>query len=191
MPALWMQQYAGTITAESINAVVRAQRDYAASLGVPWGISESGCAAEAGCDYGYAPFGVPSLAMKHTEGARLVISPYSTFLALPVELKAALTNLRKMQKLGFSGRYGFYEAVDYSSEHPEIVRSWMAHHQGMSLLALCNVLYGDPIRKYFHAEPRVMATDLLLHERVPRSVQPEAEPAPVVTGTAGELALRT
>ena len=176
MPALWMQQYPGTITADSVNAVVRAQREYVRGRGVPWGISESGCVAGTGGDYGYAPFGVPALAMKQSDAAHLVISPYSSFLALQVELNAAVFNLRRMERLAWTGRYGFYEAADYSNGHEELVRSWMAHHQGMSLLALCNVLYGDPLRKYFHAEPRVMATDLLLHERVPRAVVPDVEP---------------
>jgi hypothetical protein len=180
MPALWMQQYSGTITSESINAVVRAQREYSRGRGVPWGISESGCAAEGTVDYGYAPFGVPALAMKSSVAAQLVISPYSSFLALPVELNAAVENLRRMERSGWTGRYGFYEAADYSAGDPELVRSWMAHHQGMSLLATCNVLYGDPMRKYFHAEPRVMATELLLHERVPAAVEPDVLPEPAV-----------
>jgi hypothetical protein len=177
MPTLWMQQYAGTITAESINAVVRAQRAYMARKRAPWGISESGCAAEPGLDYGYAPFGIPALSAKLPDSEKLVISPYSTFLALPVDLKASLANLRHMERLGWTGRYGYYESADYSGEQPEVVRSWMAHHQGMSLLAMCNVLYGDPMRKYFHAEPQVLATELLLHERLPSSLQPEVEPA--------------
>lgn len=177
MPAIWMNQYAGTITAGSINGAVRAQRLYAAGRDVPWGISESACAAEPGCDYGYAPFGIPTLAMKAVDTGKVVISPYSTFLALPVEPNEAVENLRTMDRLSWTGRYGFYEAVDYSAGEPIVIRSWMAHHQGMSLLSLCNVLYGDPFRKFFHAEPQVMATDLLLHERVPRSVQPDAESA--------------
>jgi hypothetical protein len=78
-----------------------------------------------------------------------------------------------MEELGWSGKYGFYESCDYGSDNPGLVRSWMAHHQGMSLLATCNVLCGDAFRRHFHAEPQVMATDLLLHERVPTTVVAE------------------
>lgn len=183
MPSLWMHQYHGTITEDSINAAVEAQQKYAKRRGAPWGISESGCSGGPGQDYGYAPFGLPALAMKHSDDTKLVISPYSSFLALQVDPSAAVRNLRWMEELGWSGRYSFYEAADYSSGKPELVRSWMAHHLGMSLLAACNLLCGDPFREYFHAEPVVMATDLLLHERVPRTVVPEVE-QPVLPVTA-------
>jgi hypothetical protein len=82
-----------------------------------------------------------------------------------------------MAKLGWTGEYGFYEAVDYSRLEPEIIRSWMAHHQGMSLLAACNLLHNDAIQEYFHAEPQVLATELLLHERVPSTIPVEKEAA--------------
>jgi cyclic beta-1,2-glucan synthetase len=181
MPALWMNPYSGTIIERSIRAAVHVQRKFARGRRTPWGISESGCSAEPGCDYGYAPFGLPSLALKQSDREKLVVSPYSSFLALQVEPGAAVSNLRRMERLGWSGRYGLYEAADYSTGKASLVRSWMAHHLGMSLLAACNILCGDPIRRHFHAEPQVMATDLLLHERVPRTVLPEREelPAPV------------
>jgi cyclic beta-1,2-glucan synthetase len=188
MPALWMHQYPGTITEQSVNAAVLVQRKYARRRRVPWGISESGCLSEAGADYGYAPFGVPALALKDAGSDRLVISPYSSFLVLGVHPRAAVQNLRRMQTLGWTGRYGFYEAAEYSSGKAELVRSWMAHHHGMSLLAACNALHGEPFRRYFHAEPAVMATDLLLHERVPRTVLPE--PQPEVAATTEPAAAR-
>ena len=95
-------------------------------------------------------------------------------------------NLRHMAEFGWSGRYGFYEAVDYARAGGEVVRSWMAHHQGMSLLAICNLLFDNPMQRYFHSEPRVLATELLLHERVPSAVVVEAEeiPAPSVASAA-------
>jgi hypothetical protein len=184
MPMLWMRHYADTITEQSTKAVVRAQREYARRKGVPWGISESACRGEEGCDHGYAAFGVPDLAMKSMDGGSLVISPYSTLLALGVDPHEAIQNLRRMEEFGWSGRYGFYEAIDYSRAGGEVIRTWMAHHQGMALLAACNLLFNHPIQQYFHSEPQVMATELLLHERVPSSVVVEAEEAPVPMAAA-------
>ena len=89
-----------------------------------------------------------------------------------------------MEALGWTGRYGFYESVDYGAGEPEVIRCWMAHHHGMSLLAACNILAGEPLRKYFHAEPEVMATELLLHERVPRTVVAEPERSPAAVSQA-------
>jgi hypothetical protein len=113
--------------------------------------------------------------MKRAEKSMIVVSPYSTFLALSVDPRAAMQNLRRMAKLGWSGTYGFYEATDFTQGDGEVIRSWMAHHQGMSLLASCNVLFNNPFQRYFHAEPQVLATELLLHERVPKSVLVEAD----------------
>lgn len=176
MPELWMRRYPDTIMDQSSKAVVRVQRDYGRRKGVPWGISESACSAEeASSDYGYAPFGIPDLAMKPWDRKALVISPYSSFLALGIDSKAAMSNLRAMAEFGWTGRYGFYEAIDYTHAGAEVIRSWMAHHLGMSLLAACNVLFDNQIQRYFHAEPHVMATELLLHERVPSTVAVEVE----------------
>jgi cyclic beta-1,2-glucan synthetase len=180
MPTLWMRDYPDTLLERSMRGVVNVQRDYARRKGVPWGISESACSSENECDYGYAAFGIQELAMKRHEADSLVISPYSTFLALSVDAQAAMENLRRMAEFDWLGRYGFYEAVDYSKAGARVIRIWMAHHQGMSLLAACNVLFDDRIQEYFHAEPQVMATELLLHERVPPAVVVDAE-LPVIT----------
>jgi cyclic beta-1,2-glucan synthetase len=178
MPALWMRHHPGTITEQSMRAVVRAQREFARRKGVPWGISESACVGEEGCDHGYAAFGIPELAMKSGTASRLVISPYATFLSLTTDPREALKNLRRMEEFGWSGRYGFYEAVDYSGgTGGDVIRAWMAHHQGMSLLAACNLLFNNPLQQYFHAEPQVMATELLLHERLPSSIAVDPEEA--------------
>ncbi|MGA7412935.1 MAG: glucoamylase family protein, partial [Bryobacteraceae bacterium] len=167
MPALWMRHYPDTIADQSMKAVLRAQREYARRKGVPWGISESACLGEPGADHCYSPFGIPDVAMKAMDRGALVVSPYSSFLATMVDPAAAVKNLRQMQEYGWSGRYGFYESIDYSRAGGEVIRIWMAHHQGMSLLAIANLLFGNPFQKYFHAEPHVLATELLLHERVP------------------------
>ena len=182
MPVLWMRHYPRTLLARSMTSIVRAQRDYARRKGVPWGVSESGCLGEAQGGYGYAPFGIPGIAMKRVNTSKLVISPYSSFLAMCVDPASAIQNLRRMEGFDWKGRYGFYEAIDYSHAGGEVVRSWMAHHQGMSLLAIVNLLFDNPMQRYFHAEPHVLATELLLHERVPNAAlaEPDAPPLPAL-----------
>ena len=170
MPSLWMETFPNTLLSRSLEAAVRIQRDYVRSLkrgNLPWGISESGFAnTDAHGRYGYQAFGIPALAMKYGAEDGPVISPYSTFLALPLLRDDALANLRRMEKLGWIGKYGFYEAADYTAPgEPRLVRSWMAHHMGMSLLSLLNLLHGNIAQRWFHANPRVRAAELLLHEK--------------------------
>lgn len=179
MPALWMRHHPGTLLEQSTRAVVRAQRDYGARKGLPWGISESACAGEQCGEPGYAPFGVPALALKRQESKAAVVAPYASFLALMVDPHAAVKNLRQMEEYGWTGRYGFYEAADYSAGGAAVIRSWMAHHQGMALLAISSLLFDHPMQRYFHAEPQVLATELLLHERLPSSVVAEAQLEPL------------
>jgi hypothetical protein len=127
--------------------------------------------------YHYFAFGVPALALHRPDEDRLVISPYSTFMSLMTGSYDALKNLQRLKKLGAVGTYGFYEALDYGSKitlHRKrftLVRSWMAHHQGMCLLSVANVLCDSSIQRRFHAEPRVAATERILHER---AVVPES-----------------
>ena len=172
MPSLWMRSYANTLLARSRSAAVRAQQAYAEKKGVPWGISESAYSKldEAG-NYQYYAFGLPHLALRKREQNGLVISPYSTFLSLDVDPINAINNLHTMAGMGWFGPCGFYEAADYSiprrfmRKRYQLVRCWMAHHQGMSLLALANFLNNNIVQKWFHAERRVQATELLLHEK--------------------------
>ncbi len=173
MPSIWMRSYPNTLLDRASVAAVRSQQAYAASKHIPWGISESGCAKrnEAG-DYHYEAFGVPNLALKKNGSETLVVSPYSTFLALNVDREGALRNLHRMESLGWFGAYGFYEAADYTSGRSrfggarcEVVRSWMVHHQGMSLLALANFLCDNVVQRWFHSDRRVQATELLLQEK--------------------------
>ena len=173
MPSLWMRSYSNTLLERSRVAAVRAQQAYGTRKGVPWGISESAYFKldDAG-NYQYHAFGLPQLALHKPGINALVVSPYSTFLALSVDPVGAMRNLRRMSDMGWFGSYGFYEAADYSSvrrklwqERHQVVRCWMAHHQGMSLLALANFLHDNVVQKWFHAERRVQATELLLHEK--------------------------
>ena len=165
MPALWMRSYPDTLVSRTLDSVVRIQRDYV--RGMPWGISESGFAKmDPQGRYSYQAWGIPALASKYGAEDGPVISPYSTFLALPFARKEALNNLCRMASLKWFGEYGFYEAADYTSgSDPQLVRSWMAHHQGMSLLALTNLLRANIFQRWFHSHPRVRAAELLLQER--------------------------
>jgi len=167
MPALWMRSYPDTLIARTQTACVQVQRTFARSLNIPWGISESGYSRkdDAG-HYQYHAFGIPQTALRFDATAGPTVSPYSTFLALCVDSREAIRNLRRMAKVGWVGAYGFYEAADYahSSGKPVIVREWMAHHQGMSLLATLNLLHGNIVQRWFHANPLVQSAELLLNE---------------------------
>ncbi|HEX3739473.1 MAG TPA: glucoamylase family protein [Terriglobales bacterium] len=173
MPAIWMKTYPGTLLDASQHGAIISQQEYTASKRIPWGISESSFATrDAAGNYGYHAFGIPQLAIFHSDVNALVISPYSTFLALNTTPKAAIENLRRMSHDGWFGDYGFFESADYSASRDriwkhesELIRCWMAHHQGMSLLALANFLAEDVVQGWFHSHPRVQATELLLDEK--------------------------
>jgi hypothetical protein len=169
MPALWMRSYPDTLVTRTLDNVVAIQRTFAREKhNIPWGISECGYAEmDDQGHYHYLAFGIPSIALKWDAVAGPVISPYSTFLALMIDEAEALKNLKRMQSMGWVGAYGFYEAGDYqkSLKKPELVREWMAHHQGMSLLAVLNVLHDNIVQEWFHANANLKATELLLHEK--------------------------
>jgi len=167
MPALWMRSYPDTLISRSLASCVWVQRAFARNHNIPWGISESGAARlDDGGHYHYQAYGMPQIALSIDATAGPVVSPYSTFLALGVDSLAALRNLRFMDASGWVGAYGFYEAADFSgpSGRASLVREWMAHHQGMSLLAILNLLHDNIVQKWFHANPLVQANELLLHE---------------------------
>jgi cyclic beta-1,2-glucan synthetase len=173
LPAVWMLTYPNTLLDRSQVAAVRSQQRFAEYKHVPWGISESAYFEmdEAG-NYQYRAFGIPQLALSKPEPDALVVSPYSSFLALSVDTPGTMRNLRHMASDGWFGAYGFYEAVDFTPSRRrsrfrryEVVRSWMSHHQGMSLLAVANLLYNGVVQRWFHSEPRVQATQLLLQEK--------------------------
>jgi len=175
MPGLWLRSYPETMLERSKAVAVHSQQSYAADKNIPWGISESAFAEtdEEG-NYSYRAFGVPQLALQQDE-ERLVVAPYATALALTVDPAAAIRNLRWMRKQGWLGSYGFYEAVDYSRDvrrkrfqRYTLVRTWMTHHQGMSLLSIANFLKGSIVQNWFHRDARVQATELLLQERPAR-----------------------
>jgi hypothetical protein len=171
MPSIWMRTYPNTLLDRASVAAVRSQQAYATQKRILWGISESACAKRNDTgDYHYEAFGVPSLALRKNGSEPVIVSPYSTVLALSVDPKGALSNLHRMQTQGWFGPYGFYEAADYSHRRffgpqYELVQSWMVHHQGMSLLSLANFLCGNVVQRWFHSDRRVQATALLLQEK--------------------------
>ncbi|HUK49263.1 MAG TPA: glucoamylase family protein [Terriglobales bacterium] len=173
MPAIWMKTYPRTLLDRSQTGAVLTQQEFTTKKRIPWGISESSFATrDAAGNYGYHAFGVPQLAVFHGDVEALVISPYSTFLALNTSTKASLGNLRRMESDGWFGAYGFYESADFSASQDriwrhdhELIRLWMAHHQGMSLLAIANFLTDGVVQSWFHSHPRVQATELILDEK--------------------------
>ncbi|WP_260295429.1 GH36-type glycosyl hydrolase domain-containing protein [Sedimenticola hydrogenitrophicus] len=175
MPQLIMPSYANTLLEKTCLAAVSRQIEYGRQRAVPWGISES-CynATDAAHVYQYRAFGVPGLGFKRGLGDDLVIAPYASALALTVLPREACRNLQVLADLGFLGAYGFYEAIDYTpsrvprDKHHAIVRTFMAHHQGMSLLAFAHVLLDRPMQRRFMSDPLARTTELLLQERVPK-----------------------
>ncbi len=177
MPALVMHSPSGSLLEETYRLVVRRHMTYGAEHDVPWGISESAYnVRDLDLTYQYSNFGVPGLGLERGLGEDMVVAPYATALAAMVDPGAATRNLAALVAAGARGPFGFYEALDYTrSRLPEgtsvaTVQAYMAHHQGMTVVALANVLHDGVMRARFHAEPIVQATDLLLQERAPRDV---------------------
>ena len=171
MPSLLMRDPVNSLMHQCNRSIVARQRSYARKLAIPWGISESAFnARDLQQNYQYQAFGVPDLAMKRGLASEAVIAPYATALAAMVDARAAAENCTALAKLGFLGRYGFYEAIDFTRARlPEdtdhiLIRNYMAHHQGMSIVAISNALHQGKMRERFHAEPMIKACELLLHE---------------------------
>jgi cellobiose phosphorylase len=175
MPLLVMPNYANTLLDQTCKAAVARQIEYGKQRGVPWGISESGYnTVDVHLNYQYRAFGVPGLGLKRGLAEDLVIAPYASALALMVAPEAACLNMQRMADEGFVGKYGFFEAIDYTPARQRrgqshvVVRSFMAHHQGMSLLALAWLLLDQPMQRRFAADRLFQAIMLLLQERIPK-----------------------
>ena len=176
MPLLVMPTYENTLLDQTYKAAVARQIEYGKKRGVPWGISESGYnTIDVRLNYQYRAFGVPGLGLQRGLAGDLVIAPYASALALMVAPEEACLNLERLSAEGFEGKYGFYEAIDYTpsrlprGQSSAVVGRFMAHHQGMSLLSLAYLLLDRPMQKRFEAEPVFQATMLLLQERVPKA----------------------
>ncbi|UAY53560.1 GH36-type glycosyl hydrolase domain-containing protein [Ferruginibacter albus] len=175
MPLLVMPTYENTLLDKTGKGIVQKQIEYGKKRAVPWGISESGYnMVDAALNYQYKAFGVPGTGFKRGLGDDLVIAPYATIMALMVDTSAAYENLQVMKQLAFENKYGFYEAIDYTPSRLQrrqqysIIKSFMAHHQGMSLLAIAYVLLNKPMQRLFESDVQVKSALLLLQERVPK-----------------------
>ncbi|MCM2315565.1 MAG: carbohydrate-binding protein, partial [Thermoanaerobaculia bacterium] len=183
MPLLLMRSYPGTLLEQSCRMAVRTQIEYGRDRSAPWGISESAYdLVDRSGNYQYKEFGVPGLGLKRGLGDELVVAPYATVLAAILEPAEAARNLRRLTHENAEGPLGYYDAVDYTPRRPSeldepeagrpgagvVVKTLMAHHQGMTIVAIANVLLDDVMVGRFHADRRVQATELLLQERIPR-----------------------
>ena len=200
MPLLVMRSYRDTLLDQTCRMAVRRQQEYAHGRGVPWGISESAYNVVDRHDtYQYKAFGVPGLGLKRGLADDLVVAPYATSLAAMVAPTAAVRNLRRLREQGLSGAFGDYESIDFTPRGQEdapaggagsvgartkgtVVRTFMTHHQGMTITAIANTLLDNCMVERFHANPRVKATELLLQERIPRespitTLRPTERPA--------------
>ncbi len=196
MPLLFTRTFDHSLLDWACRQAVRRQIDYGRENKVPWGVSESAYSAlDSNQVYQYRAFGVPALALKQEQEKELVVAPYATVLALPLEVGAATDNLRKLEECGLAGPMGFYESIDYTRQNTRdgelgvVIYAYMAHHQGMSLVALDNVLHGRIMQRRFHADLRIRAVETLLFERIPMTRLPLAEKEqtfPAVRAAGGE-----
>ncbi len=193
MPLLVMPAYDDTLLDQTCRVMVERQIAYGKQRGVPWGISESGYnSVDAGLNYQYRAFGVPGLGLKRGLAEDLVIAPYASALALMVDPEASCSNLQRLAAEGLAGRFGLYEAIDYTparlprGQASVVVRSFMAHHQGMILLSLAHLLLSRPMQRRFESDPVFKAT-LLLQERIPKAAALYSHPAELsaIRGSSG------
>ncbi len=190
MPLLIMKNYGGTMLDETYKAVTQEQKKYCNEKGVPFGISESAYYNfDVNLNYQYKAFGIAGVGLKRGLANELVISPYSTVMALQTDFRGAYDNLRRLAREGLEGSYGFYEAADYtesripSDEAKAIIKCFMIHHEGMSLMAIDNVLLDNILQRRFHSLPKVKATELLLQEKISKRVVYDREHKFNMTGT--------
>lgn len=176
MPLLIMPTYANTLLDQTYKSVVKRQIEYGRQRGIPWGVSESGYnLVDLHLNYQYKAFGVPGMGLKQGLSEDIVIAPYATMLALMISPAEAYRNLERLSSEKMEGKYGFYEAMDLTparlirGQSAALVKSYMAHHQGMSLLSLAYLLLDQPMQKRFEADPLFQATLLLLQERIPKT----------------------
>lgn len=195
MPILVMPNYDGSLLDQTCRAAVTVQIEQGHRLGIPWGVSESGYyTLDAQFNYQYRAFGVQGLGLKRGLGDDIVVAPYASALALMVDSAAASSNLQRLARQGAMGRYGLYEAVDYTEARLPpgqpfaLVQSFMAHHQGMSLLALTSVLLNQPMQRRFESDPALQSALLLLQERVPKASAPylQAAQSPPLSDAEGQ-----
>ncbi len=185
MPGLILDAPQDSVLQSACQVAVAEQIAFAAQQKVPWGVSESAYAArDHTLAYQYAPHGVPRLALRRTPTDELVVAPYATALAAPLVPHQAILNLMAVEALGGRGDYGFIDALDFSPARQSAtnvctpVATFMAHHQGMTIVALANTLLGGVAQRWGMSNPRIEAVSSLLHERVPREIADLPDQAP-------------
>lgn len=173
MPALFIPNIPDTLGSEAVKFCIHAQKKRVRKMNIPYGISESGYYAfDSELNYQYKAHGVKNLSLRNTPFDEAVISPYSTFLTLPVDPHDAMHNLKRLEKLGTTGKYGFCEAIDFNKKRTEkqpfrIVRSYMSHHIGMSFLAADNCISDNIMQKRFMNDDMMAGKSSLLNEKIP------------------------
>src|SRR5690606_32839319 len=177
MPPLVMSEPLGSLLDQTNKLIVQRQIDYATSRGLPWGISEAAFnARDAHMNYQYSNFGVPNLGLQRGLSRNAVIAPYASLLAAQYQPAAAVANLKRLAKLGALGRYGFHDSVDFTpsrvreGELCAVVKNYYAHHHGMAIIAVNNVIFEGRMRERFHSDPVIEAAELLLQEKAPREI---------------------
>jgi cyclic beta-1,2-glucan synthetase len=177
MPTLIMNEPDASLVGQTNHLIIKRQIDYGEALGIPWGVSESAYSArDFEMTYQYSSFGIPGLGLKRGLSENVVIAPYATALAAMIDPHSALKNYHRLTALGAHGYYGWYDAIDFTLQRlPKdkqwaVIYNYMAHHQGMSLVAIANILLNGRMRDRFHADPLIQATELLLQELPPRNV---------------------
>lgn len=185
MPLLFMRSYPETLIAHTYTNVIEWQRSYGNKRNRPWGFSESAYNfLNLDMHYQYRAFGAPGLGLKRGLADAYVVAPYASALAMMIEPKSSMRNLVELEKIGAEGLFGFYDAVDFTASHLRegqsfsVVRTYMVHHHGMSLLAFENLLNNWSINRYFHSDPKIKSCELILQEKIPRGV-PIKEPHPI------------
>lgn len=175
MPSVNIKTYEGSLLDESCRFMIMSQKQYAKRLGVPWGISEAAfCLKDLNNNYQYKAFGIPWLGLKRGLDEDIVISSYSVFLSLMYEQKSSLKDIKELEKQEMLGKYGFYESIDYTAsrlkpnEKRRVVKTYMAHHQGLILLSINNVINKNVLVQRFMSNPEIEAVDILLQERMPK-----------------------
>ncbi|MBT2333733.1 hypothetical protein J7E49_07430 [Variovorax paradoxus] len=195
MPALVMSEPADSLLQVANTAAIAEQQAFGRSLDLPWGVSESAYfAQDHSLAYQYSPFGVPRLALRRTPPTERVVAPYASAMAAVLAPAAAVANLELLESLGARGEFGFHDAVDFTTSRQTngqdctVVRNFMAHHQGMSLVALCHALRAEAPRRWFGSAALVQAHESLLHERTPRQIIGSADPRTPPEPSQTELA---
>ena len=177
MPNINIPKYPGSLLDESCKFMIMSQKEYAKKLDIPWGISESAFnLKDLNNNYQYKAFGIPWLGLKRGLADEMVISSYGSILAITEDPKGVVENLKRLEKQGMYNKYGFYESIDFTPNRVEKskkyanVKTYMAHHQALILLAINNLINNNILQKRFMLNPEMQSINILLEERMPENV---------------------